>query len=105
MKMLVPILSEIEKAAQDGMREAGKAVLKRARELSPTDSGESDRSGFVVVDDLTVQVGFKSPVSRLQHENLDYEHPNGGQAKFLELAVDEVDIGRVVAEKVRAALG
>ena len=105
MQMNVPILSIIEKAAQDGLREAGRAVLKRARKLSPTDSGQSDKSGFVRVDDLTVQVGFTSFISRLQHENLDWQHENGETAKFLEIAADEIDIGRVVAEKVRASLG
>lgn len=105
MKIHTPILSTVEKAAQEGMREAGKAVLKRARELSPTDSGDSDKSGFVRIDDLTVQVGFTSFVSMLQHENLDWQHADGGTAKFLERAADEVDIGSVVAAKVRGQLG
>lgn len=105
MKFHTPILTAVEKAAQDGLREAGKAVLKRARELSPTDSGDSDNSGFVRVDDLTVQVGFTSIVSRLQHENLDFQHTDGGQAKFLEAAADEVNIGQIVAAKVREQLG
>lgn len=104
MKMNVPILDMVEKAAVEGLREGGKAVLKRARELSPTDTGESDKSGFVRIDDLTVQIGFTSLVSRLNHENLDWRHTNG-QPKFLETAADEVNIGRIVAGKVRDALG
>lgn len=104
MKMHLPILSTVEKAAQDGMRAAGRDVLKRARDLSPTDTGASDKSGFVRVDDLTVQVGFTSLVSKLQHENLDWKHPDGGQPKFLEAAVDEIDIGSVIADHVRKAL-
>jgi hypothetical protein len=103
--MNVPILSTLEKAAQVGLRAAGRAVLKRARKLSPTDSGESDKSGFVRIDDLTLQVGFTSYISRLQHENLDWQHENGEMAKFLEIGADEIDIGRIVAEKVRASLG
>lgn len=99
-----PILSIIEKAAQDAMRKAGRETLKRARELSPTDSGESDKSGFVAVDDLTVQVGFTSLVSRLNHENLDWQHPGGGQPKFLETASDEVNIEAIAAAAVREAL-
>ena len=105
MRMHAPVVSMVEKAAQDGLREVGKLVLKRARELSPTRSGDSDRSGFVVIDDLTLQVGFKSVVSRLNHENLEWQHPDGGQAKFLEAAVDEIDIGAAMAEKARARLG
>ncbi|WP_104084246.1 hypothetical protein [Cryobacterium sp. Y11] len=105
MRILVPTVSVIEKAAQDGLREAGRAVLKRARELSPTDEGGSDKSGFVRVDDLTLQVGFRSHISRMQHENLDYQHQPGEQAKFLEAAADEVDTGAIIAARVRAALG
>lgn len=105
MKINNPILSTIEKAAQNGLREAARAVLKRARDLSPTDTGDSDKSGFTRVDDLTMQVGFTSPVSRFQHENLDYQHPGGGQAKFLEAAVDEVDVAGIMAARVRKETG
>lgn len=105
MKIHTPILSTIEKAAQDGLRDAGRQVLKRARELSPTDTGQSDKSGFTRIDDLTVQVGFTSHVSRLQHENLDWVHPDGGVPKFLERAADEVDIELIMYMKVRAAAG
>jgi len=105
MQMHVPIASMVEKAAQDGLRTAGRQMLKRARELSPTDSGESDKTGFSLVDDLTLQVGFKSHVSRLQHEDLDAQHKPGEQAKFLEAAADETDVGAIIAAKVRASLG
>ena len=105
MRILVPTLSTLEKAAQDGLRESGREILKRARELSPTDEGGSDKSGFSTVDDLTLQVVFKSFISRLQHENLDYQHENGETAKFLEIAADEVDTGAIIAARVRAALG
>lgn len=102
---LKPILNDLEKATQEGLRDAGRAVLKRARDLSPTDSGDSDKSGFMTVDDLTLQVGFKSLVSRLQHENLDWKHPDGGQAKFLETAADEIQVEEYIAARVRKALG
>ena len=105
MQILVPTLSTVEKAAQDGLREAGRAILKRARELSPTDEGGSDKSGFVRIDDLTLQVGFKSYISRIQHEDLDFQHKPGEQAKFFEAAADEVDTGAIIAARVRAALG
>lgn len=104
MKMLVPVLTIVEKASQDGLKVGMREVLKRARELSPTLTGESDKSGFTRVDDLTGQVGFRSLVSRLQHEDLDAQHPNGGVAKFLEIAAEEVDVGKIIADKVRQAL-
>ena len=66
MKMQ-PILTVVEKAVQEGLRDVGRETLRIARELSPTETGQSDKSGFVAVDDLTVQVGFQSLVSMLQH--------------------------------------
>lgn len=104
MKINLPLLSTVEKAAQDGLRAGGRALLARARELSPTDTGASDKSGFVAIDDLTLQVGFTSHVSLMQHENLDFQHPGGGQAKFLETAAQEVDVLDHVWEHVAKAL-
>ena len=104
MKINLPLLTTVEKAAQDGLREGGRALLKRARELSPTLTGESDKSGFVRVDDLTLQVGFTSLVSLLNHENLDWQHPDGGQAKFLEVALQEVDVIDYVYANIVKAL-
>jgi hypothetical protein len=101
VKIHVPITSVVEKAAQDGLRKGGRQILKRARELSPTDEGGSDKSGFVRVDDLTLQVGFTSHISRMQHENLDYQHENGEQAKFLEAAVEQIDLGPIIAASIR----
>jgi len=103
VRIYTPVLSVLEKATQDGLRDAGKVLLKRARELSPTATGASDKSGFVRIDDLTLQVGFTSFISRLQHENLDWQHENG-QAKFLEAAGEEVDVEEFIAARVRKAL-
>ena len=103
MKINTPLLTTAEKAAQDGLREGCRALLKRARELSPTDSGSSDKSGFVSIDDLTGQVGFTSLVSKIQHENLDYQHENGEQAKFLEQAAEDVDVVDYVFEHIARA--
>lgn len=105
MKMLKPILTTVEAAAQEGLKEIGRDVLKRARELSPTDTGKSDRSGFSQVDDLTAQVGFTSLVSRLNHEDLDARFPSGGQAKFLETAADEIDLEARMVAKLREKFG
>jgi|GEM_PF-2248341 len=105
MKMLKPILTTTEKGAQEGLRKWTRATVKRARELSPTDTGASDKSGFTRIDDLTAQVGFTSLVSRLQHENLEYEHADGGQPKFLETAAAENDAAEFVANAIRDEFG
>lgn len=100
-----PILSELEKATQDGMRKGGREMLKRARELAPVDDGDLRRSGKVVVDDLSMSVRFTAPHAVFQHEHLDWEHEDGGGAKFLEIASDEIDLSEFVAAAVEEALG
>lgn len=100
-----PILSALEKAAQDGMRKGGREMLRRARELAPVDDGDLRRSGKVVVDDMSMSVRFTAPHAVFQHEHLDWEHDGGGGAKFLEIASDEIDLSEFVAAAVEEALG
>ena len=105
--MLLPILSTVEKAAQDALREVATEGLAIARELAPKEDLELVRSGGVRVEDLTAQVSFTAKHAIFQHENAGYEHPNGGQAKFLEAAVDQMtpQIEAKMAARVRQALG
>ncbi|TDL43835.1 hypothetical protein [Microbacterium oleivorans] len=103
VKINTPILSTAEKAAVEGAKNAGRAILKRSNELAPRDDGDLIKSGGVRVDDLTVQIGYSAFHARFQHENLDYQHADGGQAKFLEAAADQVDVERFIADSVRKA--
>lgn len=103
MNIHKPILSTVEKAVQEELRNAGREVLKDARERAPKDTGAMRKTGRVNVDDLTVQISFKGKVASIQHENLDYQHPTGGP-KFLENAALDFDIGAAIAKGVRSAL-
>lgn len=105
MKMHSPILTPIEKAAQQGLRDGMKAMLERARQLAPKDDGDLIKSGGVRVDDLTGQVSFTAIHARFQHENLDFEHADGGQAKFLEAAASQVIVEQYVADAIARQLG
>lgn len=106
MKFYLPVLNALEQAAQDGLVEVAEMHLDRSNELIPRDTGETAESGFTDVEDLTAKVGYSSFIARLQHEDLDNQHPRGGQAKFLETAADELrpTIGPTIAKHVRAAL-
>jgi hypothetical protein len=99
-----PLMTQLEKSIQAGLREGGRAVIKRSRELSPELTGGLKDEGAVVVDDLTLQLSYSSLKARLNHEDLDYEHDDG-QPKFLETAVAEVDIGPILAARNRRDLG
>ena len=97
-------LTQIEQAAQAAMVDTAKAVLKQARANAPKDDGKLARSGRVEVAFKEVAVAFRAPYAWIQHERLDYRHPNGGKAKYLESAVGEVGAAKHVADGVRARL-
>lgn len=103
--MYVPILTVFEQAAVDGLKEAADQTLELSNAKAPKDDLDLVNSGKVTVDDLTVQVSYDAVHARFQHENLDYEHADGGEAKFLETASDEVDVEAIAAASLRKKLG
>ena len=105
VKILTPILSAVEQASQAGLKEAGREALAKARAKVPVDDGKLRRSGRVITEDLAVTVRFTAPHAWLQHERMDYRHENGGEAKYLENAALDTDVGRIVADAVRQELG
>lgn len=108
MKIYTPVLSVLEEAHRDGMVKGLDAVLERSNELAPEFSGDLKVSGQIDVEDLTGRVSYDSPGYHYildQHENLEFEHPNGGQAKFLETAAAEVDVTKYIADEVRQRFG
>lgn len=104
--MYLPVLNALERAAQAGLQDVADQALAAANELAPKDTGDMIASGFARVDDLVATVGYSDFVARLQHENLDYAHPDGGQAKFLETAADEIRprVQDIIGRRVKAAL-
>lgn len=66
----------------------GRAILGRAIELCPKDTGTLRRSGFVQVTNKSVIIGFSAPYSIYVHENMNCFF-KVGRAKFLEIAISE----------------
>ncbi len=101
-----------EEAGLKALRTGAEAILTEAIDETPIDTGTLRRSGTVTVGALpdgaqvykaaeagtemkdafsdpvgkekAVYISFSTPYSRRQHEELDYEHPRGGKAKYLE---------------------
>lgn len=101
-----------EEAGLKAMRTGAEAILTEAIDEAPIDTGTLRRSGTVTVGKLpdgagvyeaaeagnemkdaftekigkekAVYISFNTPYARRQHEELDYEHPRGGKAKYLE---------------------
>ena len=101
-----------EQAGIKALRTGAEAILTEAIDETPIDTGTLRRSGTVTVGALpdvaqvyeaaesgrdmkdafpdpvgkekAVYISFNTPYARRQHEELDYEHPRGGKAKYLE---------------------
>lgn len=116
MKLYLPVLSTVERAAQNGLREAAEALLEESNSRAPEDLGDLKEAGEVQVEDLTVSVSYQTPTrdghkSRYpyiarQHEDLAYEHESGGP-KFLESAAEDMraELAQIVARRSREELG
>lgn len=81
---------EIRKGAADGLGEWAEYVLQEADQLVPIEEGTLSRSGATEVDrdNLKAAVGYgkggAAAYARRQHEEMDWHHDQGRQAKFLE---------------------
>jgi len=101
-----------EEAALKALRTGAESILTEAINETPIETGTLRRSGTVTVGGLpdgaqvyeaaesgsdmkdafpgpegkekAVYISFSTPYSRRQHEELGYNHPLGGKAKYLE---------------------
>jgi len=101
-----------EEAGLKALRTGAEAILTEAIDETPIDTGTLRRSGTVTVGALpdgaqvyeaaesgsdmkdafpgpegkekAVYISFNTPYARRQHEELGYDHPRGGKAKYLE---------------------
>lgn len=67
--------------------QTSEAIMTRAKQLVPVEWGTLRASGFVEIADGQIVLGFGGAAEQyaaVQHEDLTLNHPNGGQAKFLE---------------------
>lgn len=101
------VATEMERRVRTEMAEMADEVLEDARSRAPRDTGELAESGYVEqAPDGRLVVGFRADHAAVQHERLDWEHPGGGEPKFLERALDEAARGAQarLADAAREAL-
>lgn len=70
--------------ASEGLHRALEHTLGKAKELVPLEEGTLERSGRVDVDGLNGAISFDTVYAVRQHEELDWKHLPGRQAKYLE---------------------
>lgn len=105
-------LLAFEHGAANGLRLAGEHVLQVSNGRVPLLEGTLERSGRVSdpeVDGESVvgAVSYDTPYAVRQHEETDYHHPDGRQAKYLESAVnDTAGVQRaIIAQAIKNEIG
>jgi hypothetical protein len=99
---------ELRQAAARGLFLGAEHVLGVSNDRVPLDEGMLQHSGTASVDeaDLTAMVSYDTPYAARQHEELDFEHAPGREAKFLENALnaERATVLALVTAEMRRAL-
>ncbi|MDP4092595.1 MAG: hypothetical protein Q8920_04470 [Bacillota bacterium] len=106
-------LSRVKNMTASGMNDVVLDCLGKSVNRAPVDLGDLRGSGYASINNVTVAkgssdgsvssspggavsgnkiegiVGFNEPYALVQHERLDYDHPKGGEAKYLEKTLSE----------------
>lgn len=96
-------------ALHEGMGHVVDDLAGRAQRIAPVEEGtlrDSVTTDVVVIGGVGVEgtVAFTVPYAAAQHEHVEYHHPKGGQAKYLEgpLKENASRYTEVLAATVRA---
>lgn len=102
------VARELRAAAERGLVLAAEHVLTQAQALVPLDEGYLQSTGTASVDEgtLTAAVSYDGPYAVRQHEELDWRHAPGRQAKYLEqpLNASRAEVAAIIAAQLRRAM-
>jgi hypothetical protein len=109
LKLNIPAITAAQRAgAVKGLKKATEHLLQKSRELVPHEEGTLERSGTASVDeaDLRGAVSYDTPYAVRQHEELQWKHDEGRQAKYLEqpMQTEAATMGEIIAAEVRRSL-
>jgi hypothetical protein len=98
-----------KRGAARGLRLWAEHVLEEANRIVPIQESTLLKSGTVSVDEgaLRAAVSYDTPYAVRQHEELDYHHDAGRQAKYLEMPLNaSQQTGQaLVSREINKALG
>jgi hypothetical protein len=82
---------ETKTTAARALKDAALHVLNVANTRVPIQEGHLQNSGDTAVDrdEMRASVSYSQPYAVAQHENLDWKHAPGREAKYLEKALEE----------------
>lgn len=102
---------ELEHAVERAVTKCGEHLLGEAQRNAPVEEGTLRASGDLEIHHaaggrIIAEVSFSTAYAARQHEELDWDHPKGGEAKYLERAlVENADrYTRIIDAEVARAL-
>ncbi|GGZ51810.1 hypothetical protein [Streptomyces rubiginosohelvolus] len=102
------VVRALRPAAARGAFLAAEYVLGETQAVVPLDEAALSRSGIASVDEaaLTSAVSYDTPYAVRQHEELDFQHAPGRQAKYVEQPLNEArqQVAAIVAAELRRAM-
>lgn len=102
------LTAEIENAAPFAVGRAAEHLRGVSVELAPIQEGDLRNSaGVNAVDHFTARVYYQSVYARYQHYGLDFRHPMGGQALYLEqpTVTEAQACTQIIADTIKEATG
>ena len=103
------VKAEERVGAARGLMLAAEHILEEATRIVPLLEGTLMRSGVASVDAgaLRAAVSYDTVYAVYQHEGLDFAHPNGRQAKYLEqpLNSERAKCAALIAREIKTSLG
>ena len=84
-------LRDIEGATKESIRDSAMDLWSKSADLVPVLDGHLKGSGKAEPkeDGYVWEVSYGTEYAHYQHEGLDFRHPQGGQAKFLQQPFEE----------------
>ncbi|SDR76470.1 HK97 gp10 family phage protein [Corynebacterium timonense] len=101
------IARSIERAAANAAIAGAEILGDEAVQRTPVDTGTLRASMKVTSDNRgTAAVSYNTPYAARQHEEIGWQHPGGGEAKFLENAVNATaaQVRSVLVDEIRKAM-
>jgi len=97
----------VTRSVQSGIADIMADVFDESQRQVPVDTGRLKESATININEKSISIQYNTPYALIQHENLEYNHPNGGKAKYLEDAFNSIVPGARtrIQSKVNSDLG
>ena len=89
LKELNKRVSNAESATPKVLNDVALDLKGKSQARAPIDTGDLRGSAYAEIKGNKATVGFSSKYALIQHERLDFSHPQGGEAKYLENPLKE----------------